>query len=176
MLRNFQLKFTPDAFAAESEAWRAVIDLNLVRSVTYILDVLGAPGSAQMPDELRRLRVALSPLRSVETALARFIANDERSNGSKESSGPRLFDVRVGSGSRWKTLFKRNAFAHTSREYVAGYDEVLNARRVIEACKDELMALWAHPVVRENLEEQSVSLQFQSGLYVSRGSSVIEWS
>ncbi|KAI0356325.1 G-alpha-domain-containing protein [Trametes cingulata] len=39
-VKNFQLAYAYDAFMAERAAWRAVIHLNLVRSVNNILDVL----------------------------------------------------------------------------------------------------------------------------------------
>jgi len=39
-LKNFQLTFAPQAWQAERASWRAVIQLNLVRSVNVILDVL----------------------------------------------------------------------------------------------------------------------------------------
>ncbi|CDO72779.1 hypothetical protein BN946_scf184994.g32 [Trametes cinnabarina] len=39
-VKNFQLAYAYDAFLAERAAWRAVIHLNLVRSVNSILDVL----------------------------------------------------------------------------------------------------------------------------------------
>ncbi|OSD01266.1 G-alpha-domain-containing protein [Trametes coccinea BRFM310] len=39
-VKNFQLAYAYDAFLAERAAWRAVIHLNLVRSVNGILDVL----------------------------------------------------------------------------------------------------------------------------------------
>ncbi|KAI1798059.1 G-protein alpha subunit [Ganoderma leucocontextum] len=40
LLKNFQMHFTPKALRAESNAWRAVIHLNLVRSVNFIIDLL----------------------------------------------------------------------------------------------------------------------------------------
>ena len=46
MLKNFQLHFTPKALEAEGEAWRAVIHLNLVRSVNFIIDFLGNAASS----------------------------------------------------------------------------------------------------------------------------------
>ena len=50
MLKNFQLHFTPKALRAESDAWRAVIHLNLVRSVNFIIDLLTtAAGSYPSP-------------------------------------------------------------------------------------------------------------------------------
>ena len=46
MLKNFQLYFTPKALQAETDAWRAVIHLNLVRSVNFVLDVLSSHTAA----------------------------------------------------------------------------------------------------------------------------------
>ncbi|THH01144.1 hypothetical protein EW026_g1508 [Hermanssonia centrifuga] len=40
LLKNFQLHFAPKAFEADGEAWRAVIHLNLVRAVNFILEAL----------------------------------------------------------------------------------------------------------------------------------------
>ncbi|KAI0321417.1 G-alpha-domain-containing protein [Amylostereum chailletii] len=167
MLRNFQLKFTPAAFHAEAEAWRAVIDLNLVRSVTFILNVLneGLENGVTLSDQLRRLRVSLGPLRSVEEQLAKFLSPDDPA-ARVSQPGLRGFEVNVRSGSRWKSLFNRNAMATTSRSYIHGYEEVLNARRVIEACREDMLALWTDPIVRSALDKQSVSLQFRSGFFL----------
>jgi hypothetical protein len=219
ILRNFQLQYTPAAFHAEAEAWRAVIDLNLVRSVTFLLNLLeesspsspnpstvdaaGSSGSSgdadirptspsgtkilplrRLTDDLRRLRVSLSPLRSIEECLARFISpehyprhvssagsssnkNGSRNGGSPTSALPteRAFEVRVRSGSRWKTLFKSGGAMSKARSQE--YEEVQNARRVIEACREDIVALWNHSAIRAGLADQSVSLEFQSGLCVA---------
>jgi guanine nucleotide-binding protein alpha-1 subunit len=222
ILRNFQLKYAPSAFRAEAEAWRAVIDLNLVRSVTFLLNLLEestptspsmssstvdasgsrsgdvdmsptSPGTKIMPlgrltDDLRRLRVSLSPLRNIEDTLARVICpehyprrggrpgsnnnnnNNNNNKGNTASSSTtlpteRAFEVSVRSGSRWKTLFKGSGAVSKARSQ--GYEEVQNARRVIEACREDIVALWNHPAVRASLADQSVSLEFQSGLCVA---------
>lgn len=228
ILRNFQLQYAPAAFHAEAAAWRAVIDLNLVRSVTFLLNLLeessptspspspvaaDAAGSStggnssgdvdirptsssgtkilplrQLTDDLRRLRVRLSPLRSIEECLARFISpehyprgvgtagssssnngNGSRSGGSPTTALPteRAFEVRVRSGSRWKTLFKGSGGGAMSKARSQEYEEVQNARRVIEACREDIVALWNHPAIRAGLADQSVSLELQSGLCVA---------
>jgi len=220
ILRNFQLQFAPAAFYAEAAAWRAVIDLNLVRSVTFLLNLLeessptspspstaDAAGSSggdadirptspsgtkilplrRLTDDLRRLRVSLSPLRSIEECLARFISpehyprrvdcagSSSNKNGSSNGGSPtsalpteRAFEVSVRSGSRWKTLFKRSGGGGAmSKARSQEYEEVQNARRVIEACRDDIVALWNHPAIRAGLADQSVSLEFQSGLCVA---------
>ncbi|KAH9039585.1 G-alpha-domain-containing protein [Lactarius pseudohatsudake] len=201
ILRNFQLKYAPAAFNAESEAWRTIIDLNLVRSVTFLLSLLeegessnGGSGSRSprdtdvgstapsgsgtklMPlqhlsDDLRRLRVSLSPLGRIEQSLARFISPDNpRQAGAGSGSLPteRAFEVSVRSGSRWKTLFRRGGGGSNSTSGPSnhGHEEVQNARSVIEACREDIVALWNHPAVRASLAEQSVALEFQSGFFL----------
>jgi hypothetical protein len=130
----------------------------------------------RLTDDLRRLRMSLSPLRSIEESLVRIISPDAPRNtaGGGRSTAlltERAFEVRVRSGSRWKALFKggigANGAATVSKSNVRGYEELLNARRVIEACREDIVALWNHPAVRASLAEQSVALEFQSGLYVS---------
>ncbi len=215
ILRNFQLKYAPSAFRAEAEAWRAVIDLNLVRSVTFLLNLLEestptspsmssstvdaagsksgdvdmsptSPGTKIVPlgrltDDLRRLRVSLSPLRNIEETLARAICPEHYPRrggwaGSSSKKGntacssttlptERAFEVSVRSGSRWKTLFKGSGAVSKAKSQ--GYEEAQNARRVIEACREDIVALWGHPAVRASLADQSVSLEFQSGLCVA---------
>jgi len=241
ILRNFQLKYAPTTFHAEADAWRAIIDLNLVRSVTFLLRLLDEDGAAasaaktsapvagsssssgrsgsgvagfgvgfagaddddgedgarplspsgpklvplrRLTDDLRRLRVGLSPLRNIEESLARIISPDAPrhlgggSNGGAGAGGmssrsaalptERAFEVSVRSGSRWKSLFKGGggpgAAALSSKAGGRGYEELLNARRVIEACREDIVALWNHPAVRASLAEQRVALEFQSGL------------
>ena len=143
----------------------------------------------QLTDDLRRLRVRLSPLRSIEECLARFISpehyprsvslagsSSNSNNGSSNGGSPtsavpteRAFEVRVRSGSRWKTLFKGSGGGGgaMSKARSQEYEEVQNARRVIEACREDIVALWSHPAVRAGLADQSVSLEFQSGLCVA---------
>ena len=243
-MRNFQLKYAPSTFHAEAEAWRAIIDLNLVRSVTFLLRLLDEDSSApvagssngstsaavdtnapvtrsssvsansrgkgssasgissvgfagpggedddtqplspggftklvplhRLTDDLRRLHMSLSPLRSIEESLVRVISPDSPrtlADGRTSSAAlptERAFEVSVRSGSRWKSLFSRSAgSAPVSRATGKGHQELANARRVIEACREDIIALWNHPVVRKGLEEQNVALEFQSGLCVS---------
>jgi len=97
-LKNFQLMNSPKAFRAERASWRAVVHLNVVRSIRIILDVMTEAQSAQAqlhsPNGVRpstsrspsesnarvyppltadhlRLKMRLSPLLQVEKALIR---------------------------------------------------------------------------------------------------------
>ncbi|KAF9528500.1 guanine nucleotide binding protein, alpha subunit [Crepidotus variabilis] len=90
-LKNFQLMNSPKAFRHERASWRAVVQLNIVRSVRLILETLteayegsstptpSSPIEARVPSptptaitaELLRLRMRLLPLQQVEEVLLR---------------------------------------------------------------------------------------------------------
>ncbi|KAJ7690671.1 guanine nucleotide-binding protein alpha-4 subunit [Mycena rosella] len=83
-LKNFQLINSPKAFRAELASWRAVVHLNVVRSIRLIISALAeaeafaASGAPPVPDEepypalspeLLTLKMRLLPLQQVEEAL-----------------------------------------------------------------------------------------------------------
>ncbi|KAG9076464.1 hypothetical protein FS749_011766 [Ceratobasidium sp. UAMH 11750] len=113
-LKQFQLMYSPNAFRAERASWRAVIYLNLVRSIRHILDALDpasfvddaepispTPGdnddrpstsmSIRTEEKLAQfsqLRLRLQPLMLLEEQLNRTLAGD--------LSGNELEPTRVG--------------------------------------------------------------------------------
>lgn len=127
-----------------------------------------------MTDELRRLRMRLSPLRTVEAGLAQFLSADSESHPRADPAHrvtERAFEVSVCPGSKWKALFgpapHPTALADTStsqRAHPPHYEELEDARRVIEACREDMVALWQDETVRESLKNHSMALEFQSGL------------
>ncbi|EIM82077.1 G-alpha-domain-containing protein [Stereum hirsutum FP-91666 SS1] len=190
MLRNFQLQYTPQAFRTEAEAWSAIIHLNLVRSVNFILSLLlereHGKSSMALTDELRRLRMRLSPLRSVEEAFLKFVTGsadphtfDPRvgstTSWQRKKGYERTFEVSVKSGSRWKSLFRPLSGMSSSGQPVNGaggkagvYDELKNARMVLAACREDILALWENPVVKTALAKESMMLEFQSGFFLDQ--------
>ena len=66
-------------------------------------------------------------------------------------------EVRVRGGSGWKGLLN-------SRKHQPVSDDLEDSRRVIEACKDDMIALWENSVIQEGLKERNVRLQDQAGL------------
>ncbi|KAH9848956.1 G-alpha-domain-containing protein [Lenzites betulinus] len=81
-LKNFQLAFAPKAWLAERTSWRAVIQLNLVRSVNAILDVLAA--------DMAAAHAAASPATSpfVRPTTAQGHARLEPPSTASASAGP----------------------------------------------------------------------------------------
>ncbi|CAE6356447.1 unnamed protein product [Rhizoctonia solani] len=100
-LKQFQLMYSPNAFHAERASWRAVIYLNLARSIRRILDALDPASFEDMepptPDPERpgtalsfrteeklahisELRLRLQPLMLLEDQLNRTLAGDLSGN------------------------------------------------------------------------------------------------
>lgn len=177
MLKNFQLHFAPEAFHAESEAWRAVIHLNLIRSVNFILDLLPGAPSPHEPAEvsrvgdslLRHFRMRLSPLRQVELILVHRLSADDQARAAVnvEEATPwyygRASEVSIRGGSGWKALLRRK---WNASQAVARPDELDKARQILHACRQDIAELWGHPDVQRGLEAEGVVLRDQSGLCV----------
>ncbi|OSX55882.1 hypothetical protein POSPLADRAFT_1063362, partial [Postia placenta MAD-698-R-SB12] len=98
-LKNFQLAFSPSHFRSERAAWRTIIQLNLIRSIKRLLEVLqeewdqsvaqpasrpdkgkGVAGRAPpavrfstspLTDAHRKMRMRLSPLLPIEEQLSK---------------------------------------------------------------------------------------------------------
>jgi len=158
------------------EAWKAVIHLNLVRSVNFVLDLLEDPrielaghhrsfsagANLKQPsnDDLRFLKMRLAPLRQVEGILSRRFCPETVASGKYQKDCASEVSVRGLSG--WKTLLKHRR----NPQNPAASDDLEDAQRVIEACKDDMTLLWKDPVVQAGLEKHNVQLQDQSGLLV----------
>ncbi|RXW21992.1 hypothetical protein EST38_g3878 [Candolleomyces aberdarensis] len=98
-LKNFQLMYEPKAFRLERASWRAVIQLNVVRSFHLILDAITRAQKAlqssssssiedipQIPTELLKLKLKLTALLTVEGTLIRRLTPD----GSGETEATQL--------------------------------------------------------------------------------------
>lgn len=171
ILKNFQFHFAPVAFKEDSLAWRAVIHLNLVCIVNFILDLL-PPTSQTQPrdedgrdprnepdaadsratDEIKQLRMRLRPLREVEAILSKRLAMGKclsrkpsgTTPGSDQSS-PRSAEVAVRSGSGWKALSKLHG--------PSGQDKINEMRQIIAACCVDIVSLWDNENVQSAVLE-----------------------
>lgn len=101
-LKNFRLRYSPDDWEKERNGWRAVVQLNIVRSISLILRVLeaefnGEPvaeelqgedtglamddvsdsDSVQLTDWHQMLMIRLAPLRSVEVDLKKRLGTGD---------------------------------------------------------------------------------------------------
>ncbi|PCH39013.1 G-protein alpha subunit [Wolfiporia cocos MD-104 SS10] len=187
-LKNFQLAFSPAHFRNERAAWRTIIQLNLIRCIKRLLEVLqdewaqsvqpprpdkgkGVAGRAPpaptvrfstspLTDTHRRMRMRLSPLLSIEAELTRTLFPE---------GGDRVQDVCVRAGSGWKGLLAAVAGHAAERERRPGTaDRAKNdPTAVLDACRDDIVALWEDQVVRSVLKKHNVRLQDMPGFFLN---------
>ena len=140
-------------------------------SVTRSSSSVRIPGTI-LTDDHRRIRMRLSPLLTMEAALARKLLPE---NFDPERS-PKEICVRANSG--WKTTLERA----TSPDARPGSGPAKGSRRassrpntsesrsrddptaVLAACKDDIISLWQDPVVRDVLKKHDVRLEDSPGL------------
>ncbi|KAK7060024.1 guanine nucleotide binding protein, alpha subunit [Favolaschia claudopus] len=103
-LKNFQLMCEPKAFRTERASWRAIIQLNVLRSVRIILDAISLASSSPdqpsprssyssrdslRPDpDLLALRIHLYPLLELHDTLSRRLATPDSSSSSSSEDAP----------------------------------------------------------------------------------------
>ncbi|KZT70896.1 G-alpha-domain-containing protein [Daedalea quercina L-15889] len=184
LLKNFQIHFAPKAFNTEVEAWRAVIQLNLVRSVNVILAYLSktsaaaaaaSPRFSKPKDDLRWLKMRLAPLRQVEVILNRLLGvhgDDSPGESPVEVEmhwdSDKLSEVAVGSDFGWKTLMRTEKPRPTSRFW----DDLDDARRILEACRDDIVAMCEDKTVQHVLDEEGIRILDEPGFFFDQASRI----
>lgn len=182
-LKNFQLMSSQKAFRAELPSWRAVIQLNVVRSVRLIVDTIamahqvGEEYPPLGPEQLK-LKMKLSPLLRVEDVLIQKLAPDSQhhikgespdhiftdaSNAPDAPAVPVRTELTINSRSTWKAAFKK--WAKGGVEEI-DFDDPTDPGRVLFACRDDMISLWGDPVVREIMEIAKVRPQDQGGFFL----------
>ncbi|KAH9926690.1 guanine nucleotide binding protein, alpha subunit [Fomitopsis serialis] len=194
-LKNFQLMNSPKAFRAERASWRAVIHLNVVRSIRIILDVMteaqsaqaqphspnGArPSSSRSPSESStriyppltadhlKLKMRLSPLLQVEKALIRKLTPP----GSAEFEATHLAqasNVSYMERLRQKEVAINSLFAWKGvfgRLMLDGRDSVESREGIDWDDPEDMIRLWNDDTIRALLQVQGVRLEDQPGFFL----------
>ncbi|KAJ7881474.1 guanine nucleotide binding protein, alpha subunit [Mycena leptocephala] len=192
-LKNFQLMCEPKAFRAERASWRAIIQLNVIRSLRIILDALGAASNCTdvsstprssysshesiRPDlELLTLCTRLLPLLQIEDTLKHRLSepdNDHFHDAPRGTAISTTFrragkEIVVNSTVPWKSAFMREADPRESfaTEDVVDWDDVEDPGRALHTRSEDMQRLWAHPTVRAILERQGIRLQESAGFFM----------
>ncbi|THH29934.1 hypothetical protein EUX98_g4248 [Antrodiella citrinella] len=166
LLKSFQLLYAPLAFRAEAEAWRAVIYLNLVHSINILLEVVEI-ANIRTSRAIRQLQIRLSPLKHVLATLTQSLSSDSvRARQSADNPDIDVWRARRASGislhsSAWRSLAKVSEPGNVSQY------EVDNARNIIVACHDDILALWANEDVHKCLQDQRVALDGQASYFLA---------
>ncbi|KAJ7590518.1 guanine nucleotide binding protein, alpha subunit [Mycena floridula] len=166
-LKNFRMKYAQDEWIREKMAWRAVIQLNLIRSIITIVETLQAEAdseytgdmeesglSAALTDQHRLLKLRLGPLRRVETDLKRRLGagvNEIVQGASSESTQEISLGFRM-----WSDIVNQadpQALCYDTTEVIAG-------------CRDDMKAIWADHAVRVILKKHRVNLENSAGFFL----------
>ncbi|KAJ6486856.1 guanine nucleotide binding protein, alpha subunit [Mycena sanguinolenta] len=195
ILKNFQLMYDPKAFRAERASWRAIVQLNVVRSVHVILDVItraqnrrpttgenGSPDSPIVDDELATLKMRLSPLIRVEEVLMQRLIpiGPDKSDVARlaqltnipYSELPRNVnrEVAVHSANPWKDVFKRLVGNDDNESFdsekAIDWEDPTDAGVVLHALADDMKALWSNQTVQALLDRQNLRLQEAAGFFL----------
>ncbi|KAG6886312.1 hypothetical protein C0993_006722 [Termitomyces sp. T159_Od127] len=169
------------AFRMERASWRAVIQLNVVRSVRLILhaiteaQAMASPSaivSEAVPEvkcpnlspEHLMLKMRLSPLQQVEETLLRKMTPGSCTGWDTPG------ELALNSLTPWKNAFSR-LVSGTTRASTDGesadVDDPNDPAVILSACKDDINALWTDPTIKEVLMMQKIRLQEMGGLQAS---------
>ena len=156
--------------------WTAVVLLNLVRSVTKILECLtqydaeianGSTPEFRMSRELLTLRIRLTPLAACENSIRRRISPDTPQFTVASSPSGSTFATIPRRGSQ-PELAIRAGHLRPSQQHdqpsPAIEADFQSSRRVIEAVAGDMQMLWNDPTVQTILNKYHVDLQDQAGL------------
>ncbi|KAJ7757579.1 guanine nucleotide binding protein, alpha subunit [Mycena metata] len=185
-LKNFQLLYEPKAFRAERASWRAIVQLNVVRSIHVILDAItraqnpnerppsarssvSSSDSLRVDSELAHLKTRLSSLLDIEKKLLKRLSlpgstewePTERPMSRKRQSR----EIAVNSAVAWKGAFTNGRESFDS-DHLVDWDDPEDPGILLHARSEDMKRLWAHPTVQAILEKQSIRLQELAGFFL----------
>lgn len=144
--------------------WRPVIQLNLVRSVNFLIAFISDQGahrhrgasSPLLSSKIRTLCFRLAPLRSVEEDVVKILSKQP----SRKTHNPvRLLENAVTNG----TLCFRSAESVIG-ETDSDRREYGPSRRVLDALGQDIAALWQDESLQQALKLAEIALEEQPGL------------
>ncbi|KAF8512665.1 guanine nucleotide binding protein, alpha subunit [Hysterangium stoloniferum] len=183
-LKNFQMLHTPQAWAAERISWRAVIQLNLIRSVRIILDTLVESQSPRSPRHSRRLsqgpdfvsppkwmmlQDALRPLLEVEETLIQRLAPDndtDEATTHQFAGAPKLREVSVNALSSWKNALSKLVHGDSKEDQTVDMNEGDTISMIIASRKDLIRSLWQGPDVRSLIKQRKLRIEDLPGFFL----------
>jgi len=176
------LQYARETWLEERSSWRAIIQLNLIRSIVTVLDFVGdaltnpsfEASSFPLTEKHRLLHLRLTPLRGVQQDLQRRLgaaAVEEMSSPGYSSALPRLSEFAVRSRDGWRSALERfrtrpQDVQETARAADARVRKAAEVTEVVVGCAEDMKALWEDNVVRDMLRRKKIRMEEEPGLYV----------
>jgi hypothetical protein len=159
-----ELIYAPNALRSEALTWRAIIHLNLLKTMKIVIDIIlqasTEPSQTPVTDEHRRLALRLSPLKQAGELLRMRISLPEDDTHVVVANST---DFAVRSAAGWKEAFLK---LRGQRGGEAGTKEELQSAAILEACADDMSTLWSDPIVKNIVRQKRLRLEESSGLCV----------
>jgi len=167
--------YTPKQFARQRAAWRAVIQLNVARTIHLIIDALnqveeGAvdPNGRELPSldqGIRELKMRVLPLLQIEEQLKKRLGAMSDGEATITPGGHE-----PAASPTWRRHFGR-LLGRNERDddSIASIDlnDSNDPACVLSLCQDDMRKLWQNPIVRRILKQLDIRLESESGLCVS---------
>jgi G-protein alpha subunit len=180
---DFQMQYARETWLEERSSWRAIIQLNLIRSVVTLLDLLGEAlthpasniTSVSLTEKHRLLRLRLAPLRGVQQDLQHRLGAASIEESNNPGSGavmPRPSEFAVRSRDGWRSALERfRTRPHDTQGNARAADarvrKAAEVTEVVVGCADDMKALWEDGAVQEMLRRKKIRMEEEPGLYVA---------
>ncbi|KAJ7701740.1 heterotrimeric G protein alpha subunit [Mycena rosella] len=188
---DFRMQYAREAWEKERAGWRAVVQLNIIRSIILILEIIEAEMSGNVPleedeaprrfsdtaadvftDKHRLLMIRLAPLRGVETDLKRRLgAGAESAHPSLPMSATPFDDpAPIPAIKRRDEFFVRSwtdAIDPARPQPSPTHADLDSSTITLMTCKDDMQALWSDPAVQLALDRRKIRLVDTAGFFLN---------
>jgi guanine nucleotide-binding protein alpha-1 subunit len=176
------MQYARQTWLEERSSWRAIIQLNLIRSIVTLLDLIGEAladayyetSSLPLTEKHRLLRLRLAPLRGVQQDLQRRLgaaAIEEMTNPGSGGALPRPSEFAVRSRDGWRSALERfrtrpQDAQENARAADARVRKAAEVTEVVVGCAEDMKALWEDAAVQGMLRRKRIRMEEEPGLYV----------
>jgi len=177
------MQYARQTWLEERSSWRAIIQLNLIRSIVTLLDLIGEAladsyyetSSLPLTEKHRLLRLRLAPLRGVQQDLQRRLgaaAIEEMTNPGSGGVLPRPSEFAVRSRDGWRSALERfrtrpQDAQENARAADARVRKAAEVTEVVVGCAEDMKALWEDAAVQGMLRRKRIRMEEEPGLYVA---------
>ncbi|KAF8200745.1 guanine nucleotide binding protein, alpha subunit [Pholiota molesta] len=165
MQRNFQMTYAQKSWSEERLSWKAVILLNLVRSVNIMTDILEShldmttlSSTSRILTEHRNLKLFLGAGSGEMEATDKHRTDDLQTSAKL---GDQEFCLHSSSG--WKSILAQIRHPQPGKRsdlHRVAYD-------VVRGCKEDIQWLWKDTVTQRILHDRHLRLEHASGFFLN---------
>ena len=189
---DFRMRYAKEAWESERDGWRVVVQLNIVRSIIMIIQVVeaelggdpfpvdeeaesvpledGEEGTVEFTDQHRLLMIRLAPLRAVEAELKHRLGAGAEPVPPSASLSATPFGDKYPNPKRQQSEFSvrswKEVLDRPDRRHPveSGGKELDSVTLTLAQCKDDMRALWEDKNVRSALKRRKLGLHDSAGL------------